>query len=90
MNNSGLVAGNHDSLMNLVDVHEMTIESAFDQANERGNEVDWEARIKRASAIIAEIGKVLTDTSPADVIGGLDSHKEVVEKVRKMAAALLD
>lgn len=85
-----LVAGRHENLLNLIDVHEISIEAAFAEANEQGNEVDWESRVRRATTIIRELGKVLTDTDPSDVIAGLDEHLSVVERVKKMAEALLE
>lgn len=85
-----LVAGKHEDLMNLIDVHELSIDTAFAEANEQGSEFDWESRVRRATTIIRELGKVLTDTNPSEVISGLDDHLSVVNKVKKMAEALVE
>jgi ParB-like chromosome segregation protein Spo0J len=83
-----LIAGKHDNLLNAIDVHEIMIDSAFDQASDRGNDVDWKSKIRRATSMISELGKILTDTNPKEVCGELDTHLSVVEKIKTMARAL--
>jgi len=84
-----LIAAEHDVLISQVDQHQLSIGMAYERAIQIGQKYDWERALERAQTLISEIPQSAIAENPAAVISKTEELLKGIDKVRKMAEAVL-
>ena len=83
-----LLAGDHRSLLDQFDTHDISIETAHARAVTIGEKFDWKEGVAKAIGLISEIPQDSVAESPADMITDLIVLRDKIETLIKMAEAV--
>jgi hypothetical protein len=84
----GLIAGEHKSLLDRVDNHDVSIETAHARALELGEKYDWKESLQNAAALIGNIPQSAIAESPDEILTSLNGLREQIDALTKMAEAV--
>lgn len=85
-----LLTGQHQSLLDRFDNHEIRIESASDLTQKEPEDYDWKDAIKRAARYIADIPQHAIGENGEDILQELAVLEQSIGKLKKMARAVSD
>lgn len=83
-----LIDGNYKSLLDQVDQHKITIDSAYDSATEREASKNWQHAMTQVGEIIDDIPNSVLRDNTAEFLKELKIIESKLKKQRKMAESL--
>lgn len=83
-----LIAGQHTTLLDQVDSHNISIETAFEKARETGPRHDWRSSVDDAALLLKEIPQSAIAEAPVEIATALDDVVKIVNDIKMMATAV--
>jgi hypothetical protein len=83
-----LIAGQHTTLLDQVDSHNISIETAFEKARETGPRHDWKSAVEDAALLLKDIPQSAIAEAPVEISTALDEVVKVIENIKRMAVAV--
>jgi len=85
-----IIAQEKPALLSLIDQHDITIDGAFDRANQSNNKSSWQDSLDTANNLIADIPQSAIADKPKELLEKLIPISHSIDKLNRMASSLIE